>query len=439
MAGLQAARDILLFRPIILFIDSKSLMYIRLCRNASEQIARLSVQLSSFEVELFHVPSNLNLADNFTRLRVEEEEPSDDRPMRSLSEKESHEIVRQLIIPHNFSLPSPLLNTLLNQDSVLVDLPPKRKRKTTICKEIPRKTTCPTIQGSKKLKDFILEVGETPNHHACNMVLETDENGGPSNGEERSHGEEYLEVSGTRRLSATVVKQEEERIPTDDLDIEESVQDGTTRREYNALQDLTIPSKVFEEGSSSRKDYRRAKEKDVQITETIRDNRLQVVGKITEAIRDNRLQVVGKTTEAIRDIRLQVFGKTTCPTIQGSKKLKDFILEVGETQNFHACNMVQVTDENGGPSNREEDSHGDEYLEASGTRRLSAAVIDEGEGRIPMDGLDTEEGGQDDTPRSEYNALQDLTISSKVFEEGLISKKDFRKAQENGVQPTELS
>ena len=139
VSGLQAARDILLFRPIILFVDSKSLMYIRLCRNASEQIARLSVQLSSFEVELYHLPSTLNLADNYTRLRDEGIEPSDSSTSRSLTEKEAHEIVRQLIMPNNFRLSSQLLRGLLNQDSVLVDLPGKRKRKVTACKEIPQK------------------------------------------------------------------------------------------------------------------------------------------------------------------------------------------------------------------------------------------------------------------------------------------------------------
>ena len=48
-------------------------MFIRLSRNASEQIARLSVQLSSFEVQLYHLPSDMNLAHNFTRLRKSDE------------------------------------------------------------------------------------------------------------------------------------------------------------------------------------------------------------------------------------------------------------------------------------------------------------------------------------------------------------------------------
>merc|ERR1712082_520297 len=82
--GLQATRDITLFRPIILLVDSRSLMYIRLSRNTSEQIARLSIQLSSFDVEIFHVPSELNLADSYTRMPSDEDNSGNEGVSRYL-------------------------------------------------------------------------------------------------------------------------------------------------------------------------------------------------------------------------------------------------------------------------------------------------------------------------------------------------------------------
>ena len=208
VAGLQAARDILLFRPVILFIDSKSLMYIRLCRNASEQIARLSVQLSSFEVELYHVPSDLNLADNYTRLRGDNSDSQEGAPLRSLTEKESHEIVSQLTIPTNFFIPSHLLQRLLNQDGVLVDLPGKKKKRGAECKEIPRKVTCPSIIGPKRVKDFMVEVKENRNHHTCNMAQETDGEGEVSDGEADFHGWGQLDANGSPPQD--MVREEEE-------------------------------------------------------------------------------------------------------------------------------------------------------------------------------------------------------------------------------------
>ena len=37
------------------------------------------------------------------------------------------------------------------------------------------------------------------------------------------------------------------------------------------------------------------------------------------------------------------------------------------------------------------------------------------------------------TFQNSYNTLQDLTMSAKIFEDGLISKDDFRRAQENDI------
>ena len=147
--GLHAARDLLLFRPIILFIDARSLMFIRLSRNASEHVARLSVQLSSFDVQLYHLPSNLNLADNHTRLCEIEDGGHKEESLRPLSEKESHEIVKHLMVPENLSVPAELLQRLLNEDAMLVDLPGKQKKKKQVCKEIPRKSNCPSLYGPK--------------------------------------------------------------------------------------------------------------------------------------------------------------------------------------------------------------------------------------------------------------------------------------------------
>ena len=274
VAGLQAARDLLLFRPIILFIDSKSLMYIRLCRNASEQIARLSVQLSSFEVELYHVPSCLNLSDNYTRIRDEEIE---EKTMRTLTEKESHEIVKQLTIPDNFHLPSNLFNKLLNQDSVLVDLPGKRKRQTTTCKRIPLKTTCPTIQGQKKLKDFTVEVNEIPDTRMCNMIQEVDSDGDSPEDLNGFHGWPEQIQGNTNPLADPPEGERGNYPPPNNEDENEGSQEDVPTETYNTLQDLTISTKIFEEGLISKADFRLAQENDIQLTEAIRDAKLNTI------------------------------------------------------------------------------------------------------------------------------------------------------------------
>ena len=64
-----SARTLFSFAKIKVFVDAKSILFIRLCKSSSDQIARLAVFLSGFEMELFYVSSNDNfLSDYFSRL-----------------------------------------------------------------------------------------------------------------------------------------------------------------------------------------------------------------------------------------------------------------------------------------------------------------------------------------------------------------------------------
>ena len=130
--GLHASRDISLFRPIILFVDARSLLYVRLSRNTSEQIARLSIQLSCFDVHIFHVPSDLNLADPYTRLPLDFDSKKDsdyyNQSNRYFTEQESHLIINNLIIPKKLSLSSDIVQEHLARDSLKTDLPGKKTK-----------------------------------------------------------------------------------------------------------------------------------------------------------------------------------------------------------------------------------------------------------------------------------------------------------------------
>ena len=62
---------------------------------------------------------------------------------------------------------------------------------------------------------------------------------------------------------------------------------------------------------------------------------------------------------------------------------------------------------------------------------------------IDDQGEDAEQDGDridemEDPTQLEYNALQNLTISTGIFKDGLITKNNFRHAQENDISLTEL-
>ena len=125
--GLLSAKALFSFAKLKVFVDAKSILFIRLCRSTSDQVARLAIFLSGFEMELFHISSNQNfLSDYLSRLPKSEgiEELEDQK--RHLTEKESNILLRQLIIPGDTTLQTDLVLRLLNDDSPKVDIPSKK-------------------------------------------------------------------------------------------------------------------------------------------------------------------------------------------------------------------------------------------------------------------------------------------------------------------------
>ena len=106
-----------------MFVDSKSLLFVRLCKSSSEQVARLAILLSSFDIDLFHVPSEVNfLSDYLSRLPTTNTQDHGEGNHRFLTENESNIILDHLIIPENLSLPSNIIRKLLDEESVSISL-----------------------------------------------------------------------------------------------------------------------------------------------------------------------------------------------------------------------------------------------------------------------------------------------------------------------------
>ena len=142
--GLLSAKTLFSFASVKMFVDSKSLLFVRLCKSSSEQVARLAILLSSFDIDLFHVPSEVNfLSDYLSRLPTTNTLQCEEGDLRLLSEKESNVILSHLIVPDNLTLPSSIIRKLLNEESVQINLPGVKTRKRTKCKAISPQSSCP--------------------------------------------------------------------------------------------------------------------------------------------------------------------------------------------------------------------------------------------------------------------------------------------------------
>ena len=144
-SGLLSARALFSFAKIKAFVDAKSILFIRLCRSTSPQVARIAIFLSSFEMELFHISSDQNfLSDYLSRLPTPDSLPESGTQSRYLTEQESASILRQLTLPEGTVLSSDLVQRMLNEDSAKVDIPGGslgRKRRSV--KQLHRKLLVP--------------------------------------------------------------------------------------------------------------------------------------------------------------------------------------------------------------------------------------------------------------------------------------------------------
>ena len=122
--GLLSAKAPFSFASIKAFVDARSILYVRMCRSSSDQIARMAIFLSSFDLELYHVPSRVNfLSDYLSRIaEVDDDQEGDDAP-RAFTEKESNLIIQQLTLPQTLVLSSDIVNKMLSSDSVKINLP----------------------------------------------------------------------------------------------------------------------------------------------------------------------------------------------------------------------------------------------------------------------------------------------------------------------------
>ena len=108
--GLLSAKALFSFAKLKVFVDAKSILFIRLCRSTSDQVARLAIFLSGFEMELFHISSNQNfLSDYLSRLPKSEETNEFENRKRHLTEKESNILLHQPIISGDTTLQTDLV------------------------------------------------------------------------------------------------------------------------------------------------------------------------------------------------------------------------------------------------------------------------------------------------------------------------------------------
>ena len=152
---LRAMDFYLRFAPkLIILIDSKALTFLRLAKDSSDILLRFSLEISKYEAEIHHIPGKDNEVSDYLS-RQHKEIPAieaDIQANKTISVKDTLQIIEALTIPSDFKLTKSQLFNLLNGPSPVDDTNRKAPTKSK-AQEGPKKIkNTPTTLHNRKIK-----------------------------------------------------------------------------------------------------------------------------------------------------------------------------------------------------------------------------------------------------------------------------------------------
>jgi hypothetical protein len=155
--GLANFDYLLRFAPKIhLFVDARSILYLRMCKNSSPMLVRFSLTLSNYPIEIQHISTKLNcLADIFSRCIPKDPTSEIEYLSKPMSELESLRILNELSIPNDTVLSVDQVFALLTSEALpsLCDLAKQKtkKRADNNAKPVIDKNLFPIIKADRKV------------------------------------------------------------------------------------------------------------------------------------------------------------------------------------------------------------------------------------------------------------------------------------------------
>ena len=127
---------------LVIYVDAKSIIYLRLAKDSSGILLRFSVELSNYEAEIFHVPGEENVvSDVLSRQNDKIEQIKQDiEENQTMSEKDTITLIKKLTLPQNFNFTKDELKNMLEGPS-----PPATTNKKTAKSK--------ALTGKRKIKN----------------------------------------------------------------------------------------------------------------------------------------------------------------------------------------------------------------------------------------------------------------------------------------------
>jgi len=143
------------FAPkVIIRVDAKSILFLRLCKDSAGILLRFSIELSKYDAEIHHVPGIKNeISDMLSRQHKDIQGIMEEQKNTTkMSEKEAETLLKRLMLPEGYKFTPEEVATLLELES----LPsPKGKKRKQESKAKPGKRDIkltPQTLGERKIK-----------------------------------------------------------------------------------------------------------------------------------------------------------------------------------------------------------------------------------------------------------------------------------------------
>jgi len=125
---------------VILLVDAKSIIFLRMCRDSAGILLRFSLELSKYEAEIYHVPGKENeisdiLSRNHSNLK---DLIAEEKRRHILSEEQTEQILKRLCIPQGRHFTAEEVKWLLEADSIENPIKPTKKKAPSKAKLGPR-------------------------------------------------------------------------------------------------------------------------------------------------------------------------------------------------------------------------------------------------------------------------------------------------------------
>jgi hypothetical protein len=105
---------------VIILVDAKSILFLRMCKDSAGILLRFSLELSKYEAEIYHVPGKENeISDILSRNHIHLKDLIEEEKNRHvLSEEQTEHILRRLSIPTGRHFTAEEVKWLLEADSL---------------------------------------------------------------------------------------------------------------------------------------------------------------------------------------------------------------------------------------------------------------------------------------------------------------------------------